>query len=418
MAALLGVCLLALLVPSGPRADRPLPAATPAARPAPPSVESRLPARGQHQAVEGSTAPASVLSEVLARRSRALVEDDLVGWLRDLDAADAGLVAAERARFARLRALPLASWTYVRAAGSNWVVRYRLEGDRTDSEVPVAPLVRWDEVRWVLIDTGQVGPALWDLEGLHVARGARSLVLGGGTDETLATLAEQADQAVTIVEDAWDRPWAERLVVVIPTGWAQAVDLLRVPSGGESEQGGTERSYDGFAALTTSLDPPGRPDPQRILLDPVALEALGPAARQVLLTHEAVHVATGPSALPLWLSEGFADEVAYRDLDDDWLRAALPALLRAARAGRLPEALPDDGEFAAGGGIAARAYEGAHLLVRVLVRAAGPDAVADAYDEARLADRDGGDALLTRLGLDAADVLARWRTEITRLADD
>lgn len=52
----------------------------------------------------------------------------------------------------------------------------------------------------------------------------------------------------------------------------------------------------------------------RIVVNPETVPEHG-AARQVLLTHEAVHVATGSvgSPVPLWLAEGYADLIALSD---------------------------------------------------------------------------------------------------------
>ena len=51
-----------------------------------------------------------------------------------------------------------------------------------------------------------------------------------------------------------------------------------------------------------------------MVINPAAFARLGTTGRRVVLTHEMTHVAvrqTTTSAVAIWLSEGFADYVAY-----------------------------------------------------------------------------------------------------------
>ena len=86
----------------------------------------------------------------------------------------------------------------------------------------------------------------------------------------------------------------------------------------------------------------------------------------MVITHELTHVATGATRggrVPMWLSEGFADYVGYRDAGIP-VRTAAAELAAEVRAGILPARLPGPGDFAPGAPRLAQAYEEAWLACR------------------------------------------------------
>ena len=79
-------------------------------------------------------------------------------------------------------------------------------------------------------------------------------------------------------------------------------------------------TYADIAAVSTSVD--GTLDRRRrrrtSSSTPSSTATSDPVGEQVVMTHEATHIATGApmtSGVPLWLLEGFADYVALRDVD-------------------------------------------------------------------------------------------------------
>ena len=106
-------------------------------------------------------------------------------------------------------------------------------------------------------------------------------------------------RAVAQVREVLPR-WDGRLVVEVPADAAQLDAVLGAPEG----------RYDAIAGLATTVDGSGaRGTPVRVLLNPGVVEGLAGRGAQVVLTHEAAHVAVGASYadMPLWLLEGFAD---------------------------------------------------------------------------------------------------------------
>lgn len=117
-------------------------------------------------------------------------------------------------------------------------------------------------------------------------------------------------------------------------------------------------------------------------------------ARQAVLTHELVHVATAALTTPrtpLWLVEGLAEAVAWRDVRTVPDRRLAQELAAEVRAGHLPAALPTEDDFAA---TPALAYQQAWLAADLLLRDAGVEAVL----AGGLPD----------------DFLAAWRAELVR----
>ncbi|MEV5556406.1 hypothetical protein AB0L44_22370 [Nonomuraea wenchangensis] len=244
---------------------------------------------------------------------------------------------------------------------------------------------------------------LWPGESVTV-RGTRSVVVGRAAPSTssapsassaesassvsLVELARLADAAALRVGAVLGEP--VRPLVIVPASAAEAARLA-----------GTG-PIDGLAALA---------DGDRVLVVPEVFARLNPTGRDVVLTHELTHVAAGTDRLPVWLYEGFADYVGYRDSGLP-VRTAAAELADEVRAGRLPGELPGPAAFAADGSDPARlarAYQESWLACRFLADRFGEETLVRLYREARVA---GADRALAGLGLSTATLTDRWRAYV------
>ncbi|MET9375099.1 hypothetical protein ABZX98_13220 [Streptomyces sp. NPDC002992] len=312
------------------------------------------------------------IQTLLDRHARAVLTRDEAAYAVALDPS---LASAALKELDQLAEVPLASWAYRvehvdRRGGDRATVRaeltYRVEGyDPGPVTTPrVLDLTERDGRWYVTADRPGEGAAqqLWQQGEVEAVRGRRSLVLGvGQPEESLKAIAAEADRAVPAVSAAWPSPWARRVVVLVPASLDAMGGLLGAPAA----------SYRGIAAVTTG-EVGGGPDApaDRVIVNPEAYGVLGDFGRRIVLTHEATHVATRTAtsaATPVWLSEGFADWVAYRGTGRTAAQAA-PELRRAVRAGDLPAVLPDDKGFTFGGDgdALARAYESGWLACTLI----------------------------------------------------
>ncbi|MER8043229.1 hypothetical protein [Streptomyces sp. NPDC094032] len=375
----------------------------------------------------GCTAPAPAdpapgqIQRLLDRHARALLDRDEAAYLAALDPA---LAPAARTEFDRLAALPLGGWRYRvtevdRAAGGRATARaelgYRIEGYDSGPATSerVLELAERDGRWYVTGDRPAEGAPqqLWQQGEVRTVTGRRSLVLGvGQSPERLKEIAAAADRAVPAVEGAWHGEWAGRVVVLVPASVEAMGGLLGAPAA----------SYRGIAAVTTGETGGGPTAPaDRVIVNPDAYATLGSFGRQLVLTHETTHVATRArttKATPVWLSEGFADWVAYRGTGRTAAQAA-PELRRAVQAGEAPAALPGDADFTFGGDAdaMARAYEGGWLACEL---------VAERWGEAKLTafyravgahpQREGAleKALKDVLGTTPEEFTASWRAYV------
>ncbi|WP_411105950.1 hypothetical protein [Streptomyces sp. cmx-4-9] len=288
----------------------------------------------------------------------------------------------------RLAGLPLEGWSYevlsVRRDGPRASVRARLDYRLTGYDAAPAGGERElalaeDGGGWqVRSDRPAPGalPQLWDQGPVEAVRGERALVLGAAGRGDLAAVAAEADRAVPAVSAAWPRPWAGRVVVLVPGSLEAMAELLGRPAD----------AYRGLGAVTTGRVGSAPAPADRVVVNPEGYAALSAEGRRVVLTHEATHVATRvatTATTPLWLSEGFADWAAYRGTPTTPAQGA-PALAREVRRGALPAALPGTEAFAFGGDpqALARAYEGAWLACRLVADRWGEEALADLYGRA------------------------------------
>jgi hypothetical protein len=136
------------------------------------------------------------------------------------------------------------------------------------------------------------------------------------------------------------------------------------------------------AAITDGpFDPQGRAGADRVVVNPAAFARLQERGQQVVLSHEATHVAiraTTDRPVPLWLSEGTADYVGYRLSGATRQEVAAP-LLEQIRAGKGPTALPAAGEFDPSHSTIAPSYNAAWLAVSRIVDRFGRAALVRFY---------------------------------------
>ncbi|MFJ4962209.1 hypothetical protein ACIP6P_07050 [Streptomyces sp. NPDC088729] len=371
----------------------------------------------------GAESAARGIGAALDRRAAAVLGHDPAGYLDALAPGATGLRAAQRAEFANLADVPLKSWTYeVKGvtgrsgdrATADVELRYRIAGyDSAPAAARRTLELTRDGARWyITADRPAEGAAgqLWQQGEVDVVRGAHSLVLGVGRPaRELREVAAVVDLAVPAVSDAWPRPWARRVVVLVPDSVEDMAELL-----GSAEEAG----YRGIAAVTTGEVGTGRRPAlaDRVIVNPRAYEQLEGFGRRVVLTHETTHVAARTAtskSTPVWLSEGFADWTAYRG-EDRTAQEIAPELTDAVRRGEPPAALPADEDFGFDGepGRLARAYESGWTACALIAENWGEKKLAAFY--AAVGGHPGRDgaveqALRTVLGTTPERFAADWR---------
>ncbi|GKQ38016.1 hypothetical protein [Streptomyces sp. A012304] len=371
-------------------------------------LSASLVACGGRPATDGARAQ---VQAVLDRRAAAVLAHD----------ERAFAATGSPAGYGRLRAVPLAAWSYrVTAvhraddtATADAELSYRLQGY---DQAPVTAgrvlrLTRDGRGGWSVLSEGpakKAGAQLWDQGTVTAVRGAHSLVLGvGHSAERLRGYAGLADRAVPAVSREWGTDWARRVVVLVPRSLNGMAALLASPAS----------SYRGIAAVTTGETGGAAKAPaDRVIVNPEAYGALGPVGRQVVLTHETTHVATRAhtnGATPLWLSEGYADWVGYRGTTRTPAQVA-PELERAVADGQVPAALPTDEDFGFAGDAnrLARAYEGGWMACRMIAERWGEERLEQFYRAVGgHGEREGSveGALKSVLGTTLETFTADWR---------
>lgn len=383
--------------PTGPTSD---------ATPDPPTAAADLLSRLQRALGTGDRAalvrladperPESLaLLASLARNARILRLADVA--LRYVDSSDAALSDADRHRY----------------GADAWVadveVSWRLRGvHRAVSTLEVPLVLGWRGGRAVLegplLRQGTRMP-LWLVDRLVVRRTPDTLVLAADRRDAAATQ-RQAVRAVVTVSTTlpgWDGP----LVVEVPADRDQFLAASGLSAG-------NARS---IAAVTTTTDGSVRAtSPVHVFVNPAVFDLLGPHAGQIVLSHEAAHVALGAAdtSMPIWLSEGMADHLALLDtpIPVPVLSAQIRSLVR--KQGP-PERLPGSEELDGSDPDVGAWYEASWLAVRLLGEQHGQDALLRFY---RAADRTGdtGRAFRQVLGIDERLFVQQWRAQLVELA--
>ena len=318
--------------------------------------------------------------------------------LRYLSPADLELTPSQRRRFGD------DAWV------SEIQLTWRFRGvHRAVSTLEVPVVADWEGDQAVFATsrvTGDYRVPLWFTAPLSIRRTTDALVLAEDAG-TARRLGRQAEVAVAKVRSTLPA-WREQLVVVAPDTAA----AFRAASGLSLS---ASRS---IAAVTTTTDGSSMERaPVHIYLNPRVFEPLGPVGRQIVLNHEATHVALDATStgLPLWLSEGMADYVALvgTPLPDAVLAAQIRDLVRK---DGVPAALPGSAEFEGSNHDIGAWYEAAWLAVRLIAETYGDQALLDFYEESE-------DAGHTRrafrdvLGTTGNAFRRAWQAELAELAE-
>ncbi len=364
-------------------------------RPGSPAGTATATATGSASPGADASSRDEALAVLLAERAAAVLSKDSAGFLASVDPLAADFAAAQRRLAGRLAEVPFAAWSYrvvgqgpglaedVAAglpAGSSIVrvrLTYRLEGTTTDTDREQYLTVVPRGGRWLLAgDSDAVAQGfetqrdVWDLGDVRVVRGEHAVVVGdvrsAGRPE-MRRLARVADLAVADVDRVWTQEWSRQPVILLP---ASQKDMALVI-------GSDGKGLAQIAAVTTGAFEEGVSRGDRIVVNPATFDTLGTLGRRVVLSHEMTHVATratGVVPVPIWLSEGFADYVAYEATSVPTTIVASD-VLDDVRGGKGPVRLPESADFDAGTGDIAASYEGAWLAARM---------IADRYGERRL----------------------------------
>lgn len=378
-----------------------------------------------YRAAPPGAAPASVqpgaAAEALERLERAVRRDD-PDAAADLaapdDASGRALLGAlvDNAALIRMSEVSLryvdessgldadGSWTA--AVAVTW--RYTgFDDAAARTEVTVRFRVDGDAVVVAGIGTDTLRTPVWMSGPVEVRRTPQTLVVVAAQNLPISRYDALATRAVPVVARVLPA-WTPRLVVEVPADQTALERALDVDAGG----------YAQIAAVTGSADGTTTPEsPVHVYVNPDVFDALGPRGQEVVLDHEAAHVAgDGPtSRAPTWLVEGFADYVALRDTDLPLSRTAAQVAAQVRRSGA-PAELPGPADFDTLRPHLGAVYESAWLICVTLAERGGEAALTRFYTSVSAGE---SVAAGLRAGFDwsESDLVAAWRARLTALAD-
>jgi hypothetical protein len=212
------------------------------------------------------------------------------------------------------------------------------------------------------------------------------------------------------------RAVAERIGVAARDGDAPlVVEIPQSRSAFERTLGVDSGSYAAVAAAAWPMGSVPGAAPIHVVVNPAQSRQLSRLGRDVLLTHEAVHVATRSpiSPAPTWLVEGYADQIAYQA----YPAGAAPAertVGRAVRTRGTPGDWPAEADFAPGANDLDLSYDLAWMACRSIATAYGAPALNRFY-----AAVDSGASLgeaAARIGTTERTLRQRWRADLEALA--
>jgi hypothetical protein len=245
---------------------------------------------------------------------------------------------------------------------------------------------------------------LWLMDQLAVVRTSSSLVaVAGSAAGRYPGLVARAVQQVRLVLPQWRSP----LLVEVPESREQLDAVLQA----QPDQ------YDNIAAVTTTADGSLVPSaPVRVFINPDVFGNLKARGAQVVMSHEATHVATRATftSMPTWLLEGFADYVALAHAGVP-VRVAAGQILPRIRKRGLPDGLPTSQDLDPTATGLGATYEEAWLACRFLAQEYGADRLVRFY-RAVSGGASTQATFRSELGTTQREFVTRWRADLARLA--
>jgi hypothetical protein len=247
---------------------------------------------------------------------------------------------------------------------------------------------------------------IWLQQPVRLHRDGSVLVLADADDaDDWLIQAKGARRAVAARAGLPDRDPKDVLVVEVPQSRTVFERALGVPAG----------SYAAVAAAAWPQGPDTGSAPIHVVVNPEASGQLGVLGRSVLLTHEAVHVATRSpgSQAPTWLVEGYADQIAY-DAYPAGSEPAQETVREYVRERGTPRDWPDEGDFAPDATDVDLGYDLGWTAARSIEKAYGDDGLDRFYTAA---DRGASlDEAAAEIGTSEQGLLRQWRADLAALA--
>ncbi|MEV0083244.1 basic secretory protein-like protein [Saccharopolyspora sp. NPDC050642] len=368
--------------------------------------------------------PDAAVRDLLERRAAAVRAGDEAAFATTVDPqAPPDFQRRQHELFRNLATIPATEWTYeldgaagdrppVPAADETWAPRVVLRYALTDVDgAPTRRTLGYVFARrgasWYLADDAGAWRGPWDFGLCHVRRTATGMVIGHDP-EPVERVSRLLDAAVADVTEVWGPDWPRRVGVLVPASQEELRSLV-----------GPEFAVDGIAAVAVAdrVDTDARrAEGQRVVLNPKAADRLSDQALRVVLRHEITHVAARADTVadaPMWMLEGFADYVGYRN-SGVAPKDIAPDLIRRLHEAGPPARLPDDREFHQAGRRLDLAYQQSWSVVSHLADRLGERRLVDLYRRvaATGSPAEVDDALREATGLTRAQLVAGWRADL------
>ncbi|MCP2268955.1 peptidase MA family metallohydrolase [Actinokineospora diospyrosa] len=396
----------------------------------PPPTESERTAAAERSAA---------VTDLLRRRAEALVNRDEAGFVATLDPqAEQVFLDEQLALFANLADIPFDTWSYLLRPDDTldlttlptpaadptaelWApaveLKYALRGiDLIPTTRTMGYLFARRGDTWylrsdsALTDLGRRswrGP--WDFGPCVVTPTATGVVVAHrGSQPMVDRLVRELDSSVAAVTEVWGDQWPQRVALILPDSPAEMRALVGPDFPVESVVAVAIADRVDTARHTATG--------QRVVLSPTGSRALSVTSLRVVLRHEITHVAARAATVdgsPMWLLEGFADYVGYRDSGITLAQGA-PDLARRVRESGPPAALPEDRDFRARDRTLDLAYQQAWSIARFLADRFGEPKLVELYRELAgagpISASDTDDLLRGVIGVDRAGLLKQWQS--------